>query len=152
MPSISFIRKAKFSREPPSRLSFKAPQPEPGCMTQPLTTKVVRKVCVWFSRPYTGRQQQRRGLGMAVDSQQTASATGFLMVRVIDNIIPDPILEKQQKILSLFCKSSLRTCKFFRWENLQDIEIEFLLILSACHGMVVLIIIHYAERIPFHQK
>lgn len=89
---------------------------------------------------------------MSVDSQQTMSATGSTVVRATDNTIPDSILGKQQKILTLICTSSLRTFEIFRWENRQDMEITFLLILSASHGMVVLIIIHYTTGISFHQK
>ena len=43
---------------------------------------------------------------MAAYSKQTASATGFMMVGAIDSIVPDPIMEKQQRTLSLFCKNS----------------------------------------------
>ena len=50
---------------------------------------------------------------MAAFSKQTASATGFMMLRAIDSIIPDPIMEKQQ-ILSLFCKNSfVCACSLF---------------------------------------
>lgn len=59
---------------------------------------------------------------MAVDTQQTASATGFMLVRAIGDIIPDSLLGKQQ-ILSLFHKSSLRTCERSRWERQWGTEI-----------------------------
>ena len=67
--------------------------------------------------------------------------------------------------MAFIYKCHLRTSKLFRWEDLQDRnlilkrlkkkrrrEISFLLILSAFHGIVVLIIIHKLEESFFIQN
>lgn len=68
-------------------------------------------------QPLWGEAAGEKGLGMAGASRKTTPATVPLVVRATDTITPDAHLGKRQKILTLICKSRLRTSKFFSWEN-----------------------------------